>query len=330
MIDEIRAGFAGLIESGLPASGFEVLAPPGLPAGTRLGIDSEGCPCLIVDVTGARGPVRSTEALTVQTAPLDLDGTVTECLIVRCPIIELFKVFDQFVAAVIDLAVDAAIASDEAASQVIDKWQALLAVRGQSVGRQKAASTIAEMLVLVDCLEQDPLGRVDQWTGTTNARHDFRRGTSAVEVKSTLQHTGMKVTIHGADQLMEPEGGDLHVHLVRLEEVPNGDLTLGRLFDAAVDRGVDALALYEKLAEAGIPIDRMDEADEHKFDLRERITLPINLDSPRIVPGSFTGGHVPAGTDDITYSCDLAVMADARMSKQEWLEVVRRLVAVEV
>lgn len=325
VIDGVRAGFAALLEAGPPASGFDVLSVPELPPGMRLAIDSEAHPNLIIDVSGRHGSRESTEALSVKFLPLGIDGIVAKRLIVACPIEELFMVFDQFVAAIADLATETNVSPDKAAISVIEKWQALLSKKGLPPGGSKVASVIAEMLVLVDCLKQDPLGRVDQWVGPSSQRHDFRRGKTAVEVKSTLQHTGMKVTINGADQLLAPKGGELYIHFVRLEPVPGGDLTLGTLTDRSVANGADRLELHEKLAQVGIPITRLSELEDHQFELRDRITIQVGPSTPRIVPASFVGGETPKGTDDITYKCDLGVVADEKITAAEWQEVVGRL-----
>ena len=85
--------------------------------------------------------------------------------------------------------------------------------------------------MLLDVVRTRPPHRVECWVGPTGGRHDFRRGAIAVEVKTTRAHTSRQVTIHGEDQLDAPDGGALHLHFVRLEEVPSGGASVTSLVD---------------------------------------------------------------------------------------------------
>jgi hypothetical protein len=69
--------------------------------------------------------------------------------------------------------------------------------------------------------------------------------------------------------------------------------------------GVSSEPLFSALTEEGIPPADLAHADTVRFSVRERLTVPIDSTSPRIVPETFTGGARPVGVIDITYRVDL-------------------------
>ena len=58
------------------------------------------------------------------------------------------------------------------------------------------------------------------WTGPDGSEYDFFAGGQALEVKTTLRRQGIILTIHGHDQLDTPQGGNLHVAVLLIEETP--------------------------------------------------------------------------------------------------------------
>ena len=144
----------------------------------------------------------------------------------------------------------------------------------------------------------DEAKRVDSWVGPFGGRHDFRRGAVALEVKTTRAHTSRDVTIHGEDQLEAPEGGSLHLHFVRLEEVPSGGDTVRSVVDDLLSVGAATDRLFEALTAAGLPVSELAATDDVSFEVRERLTLPIDAQTPRImpVPSSEVRGRLASST----------------------------------
>ena len=172
---------------------------------------------------------------------------------------------------------------------------------GGPPGREKLAAALGELLVLRDVVRADRSHRVDSWVGPFGGRHDFRRGAVALEVKITRSHTSRDVTIHGEDQLDPPPNGSLHLHFVRLEEVPSGGESVATLVDELLSGGVVADRLFEALAATGVPPAELSATGDVSFEVRERLTVPIDDQTPRIVPASFIGGAPPTGVLDLSY-----------------------------
>ncbi len=51
------------------------------------------------------------------------------------------------------------------------------------------------------------------------------------------------------------------------------------------------------------------------------MTLPVDEQTPRIVPASFTGGRSPSGVMDIAYVIELSQVADRALSSDDYKTV---------
>ena len=76
-----------------------------------------------------------------------------------------------------------------------------------------------------------------------NRGHDFRRAVRAIEVKTSMRSDSTRVTIHGAEQLLPPGDGSMHLAHVRLEQADAGSATVSRLRERIIGVGVDATLL---------------------------------------------------------------------------------------
>ena len=136
--------------------------------------------------------------------------------------------------------------------------------------------------------------------------------------KQHFPPTSYAVTIHGEDQLQEPSGGTLHLHFVRLEATPGTGQSVASLTEMLLSRGVPAEPLYAGLLAAGIaPVD-IEASAEVTFDVRQRFTLPVGEDFPRIVATSFKDGGRPSGVDRLTYQVDLDRLRDTALDVEDW------------
>jgi hypothetical protein len=135
------------------------------------------------------------------------------------------------------------------------------------------------------------------------------------------------ITIHGEDQLLEPDDGQLFLHLVRLEEVPDGGRSVSTLVDELLAAGAPAQSLFEALTAAGIPPAELAAIDTVRFDVRERMTFPVDDQMPRIVPASFSDGARPVGVIDVTYRINLDHVLDRALDDAGYNAMVQRLAA---
>ena len=71
-----------------------------------------------------------------------------------------------------------------------------------------------------------------------------------MEVKTTRAHTGYRVTIHGEDQLLPPDGGQLYLHFVRPSQSMAAKMRLMAVVDELLDAGVSAEQLLPRAESA--------------------------------------------------------------------------------
>ena len=328
MIDEVRMALTALRAKGTPRPGqLSVVELQGA-LSAYLGIDESGRPHLLVEVD-PREPLEvrtvAVAALDVGARELDVGGRTASFLDVTCLFESVAEVFDHFIVAVLDRLKEAPGAPSTALAEVLGRWRQFLEPSQGPPGREKLATVFGELLVLLDIVRVDAAKRIDAWLGPFGGRHDIRRGVTAVEVKTTRAHTSRRVTINGDDQLEAPDDGTLHLHFVRLEEVPSGGRSVASVVDDLLSEGVPAEPLFDALSAVGIPIPELPATSDIGFDVRERVTVPIDDESPRIVRASFVGGALPLGVTDLIYVIDLDHSLGHTLDERAYAELIAAL-----
>jgi hypothetical protein len=325
VIDAVRLTFAALREAGTAPDGeLTVRALPDGPPGAYLGLDTAGRSHLLIESDGGEesAPVAAA-AVAINNRQLVVGGRTQQLLDVRCESEALTEVFDHFAAAIIERLSDSTDSALTVVLDVFERWRRFLITSGAGPSRDRLASTFGELLVLLDVLVMDAR-RVGVWVGPFKNRHDFRAGSVALEVKTTRTHTARTVTIHGEDQLVPPEGGELYLHLVRLEEVPDGGESVTSLVDSILSLGAPVADLFDAMLAAGIPPADLPAAARVSFDVLERITFPVDDRTPRIVPETFAAGARPAGILDVTYRLDLDHVLDTALTETTQSALIAR------
>lgn len=326
MIDTIRLALSALRDAGLPTGdGLRVLRVPDQPE-VLLGIDADGRPHVLLAATQADPPVSGISTVEIDTRVLTVDGDDRTLVDVACVFESVAEVFDHFIAAIAErhrAGLDGS--PEETVGHVLEAWRRFLTPEAAPPGRDRLAAVFGELSVLTDVVRHDPDRRVDCWVGPFSARHDLRRGAHAIEVKTTRAHTSRVVSIHGEDQLVEPDDGSLHLHLIRLEETPDAGASVTTLVEGLLTNGAPVEALFDALAAAGVPPAELASVDGVRFAVRERATFPVDDGMPRIVPGSFSNRTRPLGVVDLTYRIDLDHCLERVLGPEEELVVFQRL-----
>lgn len=330
MIDAVRVALTALRSRGRPPSGdLQLVGLDGLD-GTFLAIDDSGRPHLLF-VLGegeSRGaPSSGVATLDIDTRTLVIGGEELELLDVTCLFESVAEVFEHFIVAVLERRHAASLSATSATADVLEKWRQFLIPAAGPPGRDKLAAVFGELVMVLDIVQTDASGSIDAWVGPFGGRHDFRRAGVAVEIKTTRSHTSRRVTIHGEDQLDAPEGGSLHLHLVRLEEVADAGRSVASLVDELLTAGVAAERLFKALSAGGIPLTDLPATADVRFEVRERLTFPVDDETPRIVPASFIGGARPVGVVDMSYTIDLDHILDRALDEQASRSLVGALAA---
>jgi hypothetical protein len=327
LIDDVRVALTALRSRGAPAAGDLSVVAVAARQDALVGYDEFRRSHLLLRLDGApEGSLTSdVAALQIAVRPLAVDGASAPYLDVTCLFDSVTEVFEHFIAAVLDRMTAAGDDAVTALKGVLEKWRQFLVPSGGPPGRDKLAAVLGELLVVRDLAHIDPSRAVEAWVGPFGARHDFRRANTALETKTTQSHTSRRVTIHGEDQLEEPEAGTLYLHLVRLEHVASSGDSVASIADELLACGVAVDAIFDALAAAGVPPAELAATAEIRFDVRERLTVPVDDATPRIVARSFAGGARPVGIVDLNYVIDLDHVLGRALTEDDYQSLLGEL-----
>jgi hypothetical protein len=178
-----------------------------------------------------------------------------------------------------------------------------------NVTDQALLGLIGELLVLRKLAGYSP-SAVDGWTGPLDQRHDFRRGTFAIEVKTSSRSDARRVTISSIDQLEEPADGTLVLIHVLVEPAAGGSVSVASLFSSLVALGASTHELRERLAKMGCSDPNAATWNRTSFELQGLTGYSVIDGFPRITRSQFKAGQIPSGVSAITYTIELGSLGD--------------------
>ena len=178
-----------------------------------------------------------------------------------------------------------------------DSWCSLL---GNATHEQMVHAVVGEMMVWSYLLKH---GYKPKWTGSKRKCLDFVAGHRAWEIKSTLNRTELKVTVHGQYQLATNQGESLELIFCRMEESERG-ISVNQLVEELESMDIDGCYLENELRALGLREGSI--ARDRRFRLLEARVYQIDEHFPVIRESSFVGGCLPKGIVQLDYTIDLA------------------------
>ena len=294
-----------------------------------LGLDSQGNRHVLVPVASDSTvqPDRRSGGVHILTRVASVDGRDRRFMDIVCIKPHLEEVFSIFAG---ELLKELATASGDPLTtrthRVLEDWRELFGRdRGGQLGRSALAGLYGELWHLLQICTRAP-GALQFWKGPSGDRIDIRTAGCALEVKTTLRQYGRVVEVHGQRQLQVPEGSDLYLAFMKLEEVEIGD-SVPDLVERVRDTGADRAELLKRLSEAGYDPSEEKRYREYRFEIVEDLIFQVDDQFPRIVPESFTGGNVPEGVLSISYSLDLTGSDFASIDTSDRASVYDRIAA---
>lgn len=215
--------------------------------------------------------------------------------------------------------------SVQACSSTIEDYRALLATAKEGPTLEVVAGLIAELLLL-DRLLDISSDAWQAWRGPQQDRHDFRVANIAIEVKAGLRRLAGSVRISSIEQLMSPEGGELFLQHVQLEETSAGLIRFADLAERCCEKSSNAVEVRKLLSELGCSEPHAPAWNHRNFNLESTRMFRVAEGFPMILPQSFLMGSPPLGVQKIQYSVDLNQAAELRLSLNEEAVLLRRLV----
>lgn len=168
----------------------------------------------------------------------------------HCRISSLAVVFERLAEDILERLVADDSAPVSTCRTVLDDWRALLKTAGQSVTRETVLGLIGELEVLRLLAAHNPIGALDAWRGPSKSVHDFVRGGTELEVKTTASVDGNFITISNIDQLDPTITTSLYLVIVHARE-DSAAPGLDERIDEVISLGTPHDALLTKVATAG-------------------------------------------------------------------------------
>ena len=146
---------------------------------------------------------------------------------------------------------------------------------------------------------------MDGWKGPLEGLHDFRLGSGAIEVKSTLAAEGFPIRIASLDQLDDAQCSPLHLCALRFAQGDAG-ASLPELVTQMRNRleaDPAALRIFERALDHVGYLDMHAEGYTRRFSVIEVRLHLVNGDFPRLTPC-----NVPPAVRRASYDLDLGLV----------------------
>lgn len=175
-----------------------------------------------------------------------------------------------------------------------------------ALSKEAAAGLYAELHVLQHVLlpAMAVAEALQQWTGPSGAPHDFQFAGGAIEVKSWRGKGAPAPTISSELQLSIPQGGDLRLHVVSVDQRVEGPgETISEKAEAitqSIEHQADRVQFRSLLVESGWTLASQRTRTE-KYTVLDETTWDVTDTFPRITPET-----VPASLRRVSYVLDTA------------------------
>lgn len=205
----------------------------------------------------------------------------------------------------------------------LNSWQKLLArSRPDGLTPEQQRGLFGELLLLREVLAPAAgLGKsIQAWTGPDDAAHDFHLGSSAIEVKSTIEVRPTHFRISSEYQLDDAEVTPLFLVHNLLDTRTDPGTSLVEIVELIrqESEAVSARTLFEeKLITAGYLDSHRDRYAAPKYTGRDRIIYEITSDFPRITPASL-----PDGVEQARYLVSITSTEPFRIELENFIENV--------
>lgn len=310
-----RETWAVLRAGGYDAGGLEIpTISTGVPtpAGpVRLALGPNGEPRVLLPLKDREAPMMQDAAansLAIGISSLTQRGQQSRFLDLTCLSHDLETVFGEVVDEML-ARIATGLGCVAAANSTIEDFRSLLM---RSSGRElevtAVAGLIGELLVLNRLLDRAS-SAWRAWRGPAGDRHDFRTGSTSLEVKATLRSSTSVVTINGLEQLEAPSGGSLHLLRFVLEPVNSGILSVSSLARGALSKADDPGRLRDLLSAVGCDDADAPEWNHHLFRLESETVYEVVPGFPRLTSSMFASRAALAGVSDVSYRIDLSLAA---------------------
>ena len=273
----------------------------------RVALGPEGEARLLLPIrSGDPFPVLAdSRGIGLRDSALALAGRPVRFIDLSCRVPALERVFRDLTGAILKRLAAGEPAHLAVTGAVTDFRRLLLEGLASEITPQKAIGLVGELLVLRDLLARSS-DAWRAWVGPHGARHDFRAGPVALEVRTTTRAQTRTIEVSALDQLLEPDAGRLFlVHQV-LETDAGGIIAIPALVDSLMAVASDPMALTELLREVGYEPELAHRWADYRWSQLETAVYRVEAGFPRLTPRELQPAELPVGVSHFRYRVDLA------------------------
>lgn len=231
---------------------------------------------------------------------------------------------DQFLAMVEAFAArtDAEAPLVDVLRQVVRSWR--LAFKGKSaklLSDEEQIGLIAELHLLEALFKVPGFDALEAWHyGDETSRHDFTSTAGDIEVKATKSREEFSLSIHGLEQLTEPEGLPLFLYAEQFELSPDGE-SLPDAIERVIAAGCSRPLLEDKLEHAGyLPADAPEY--ERRFALIRSRARQVDDGVPRLSRSYLPNPFQAEQLKSVSYTIDFGPV-EGCVENEEAAELLR-------
>lgn len=208
--------------------------------------------------------------------------------------------------------------------QTLEKWQAFFRKAGEGgLSIEQRRGLYGELFVLRSLLESgcEP-DIVNDWQGPLREALDFRIGSIGLEVKTTLSHRPLKVTIASEKQLSGQDVDQLFLAALPLQVSRHDGETLVEIVDslgqAMVDWPLSQLAFHDLLIHAGYLETHSEQYRTERYRVLGPVYFRVEGEFPRIDPATLLPGVV-----QVQYQIILDAFASYQLAEEELIQAIQ-------
>lgn len=269
----------------------------------RVGIDSSGCKHLLVPCgTGEFRQDRRSRGVALVRQTLVVEGVETQFADLVCIEVQLEAAFVELVDDIGRRIGERPEDAVSVMSETLREWRELLRYSGSKVDRSAVIGLRGELEVLRSIASRGSANDVSIWRGPLGEPFDFMRGSTILEVKTTVAQDGHNVQIHGLQQLDPPDESELALAFVRLRPDDLGE-SVPAVVDDLYALGVDREQLDRCLDAVGYRFELRDTWSE-AFKVVEMQIWIVGDEFPGIRSSRISSSAL-SGVSDIQYAINL-------------------------
>jgi hypothetical protein len=260
---------------------------------------------------------RISQLISLRTLTLIQKGKNLRFLEVRCDDERLTEVFARVVSDILRR-IESGVTGPRSVDEALIEFRKLLNRQHiRAVEEMTVVGLIGELITLIEVLGINSRSVV-AWHGPDSDRHDFRAGSVAIEVKTSLGAEGNRIHVNGIRQLETAEDDELLIRHVRIEPDPHGTLSVPDLVAEAGALIADRCLFDEKLDKLGYSADCAASWGDKRYRIVGKDAYSVRGSFPRLTTRHLNIEWPLAGVSGVAYEVDLGAAAQFLVNDEDW------------